>query len=89
MHNIFIISQFKFFVIHVLLQIKYWLMLFGSLLVFILFAFKKISQHFRNSGCRKNIHIFRIALKGLLFWKKTATFVNVDIAYHNAVGFLS
>ncbi len=31
-------------------EIKYWLVWFESLLVFILFKFKKTSQHFRNSG---------------------------------------
>ncbi len=39
----------------VLLWIKYWHMWFESLLVFILFKFKKMSQHFRNSGCTKLI----------------------------------
>ncbi len=39
------------YVIYVLLWIKYWLMWFEILLVFILFTLKKTSQHFRNSGC--------------------------------------
>ncbi len=48
-----------FYVIYVLLWIKYWLMWFEILLVFILFKFKKTSQHFQKSGCKLhfNIHI--------------------------------
>ncbi len=46
------ISQLKmYYVIYVLLWIKCWLVWFEILLVFILFKFKKTSQHFQNLGC--------------------------------------
>ncbi len=44
------------YVIYVLLWIKCWLMWFEILLVFILFKFKKTSQHFWNSGCSVKVN---------------------------------
>ncbi len=55
------------YVIYVLLWIKYWLMWFEILLVFILFKLKKMSQHFRNSGCIR-IYIYTTGPLNAWIW---------------------
>ncbi len=59
------------YVLYVLLWIKYWLMWFESLLVFIWFKFKKTSQHFQNSGCK-------LVLVSGCYWKQVWLLINIS-----------